>query len=346
MTNRFAACLIAAALCLAQAAPPAAGARKEYRYVDLGASLPEGVYSYPYSISSKGEVAGGYYDPYGGEVPTVWYPSGKAIPLGLVPGSSSGTAWGVNRRGFICGFGWDGVGSRGIYYAPGEAPLDMGRPEGATYVFPLGISDKKLVVGYLYAPAEETSYPVTWKPGADGTGVWWVSSYPGLFSSVNPAGHIVGTFGPDGYLFKRKRSVRIPVPEGFTSLYPAQVNSKDQVVGYIAIARPDGSFRDRPFFWEKGKLTRLPLPDGADRGYCAGLNARGKVVGAVRSDSGWKAVVWTRAGKRWRLAYLEDLVARPDDWPIEYVAGIDDRGRIIGSATAGGYSRAFLLAPR
>ncbi|HEX6076838.1 MAG TPA: hypothetical protein VFZ32_16425 [Micromonosporaceae bacterium] len=96
-----------------------------------------------------------------------------------------------------------------------------------------------------------------------------------IASAINQRGHVVGQSHYRAFLWRRGQITDLGTLGGGYS-YATDVNNRDEVVGYSAVA--DGAIH--AFLWRRGVMTDLGVLPGGDNSYANGINDRGEVVGS------------------------------------------------------------------
>lgn len=204
---------------------------------------------------------------------------------------------------------------------------------GDTNSIALGLNDRDEVVGgFVYnnnaSPSQDDTYihPDLYRRHAflrrgGRIKVLW----PGVARGINNREWIVGVWGDDEMNWWRDRGV---LWRGghvtFLKMQPVAINGRGWVAG-SAYASEDKS---RAYLWKNGRL--VPLTRQLSKAYA--LNLRGDVVGKQEdpaSSHSPRAVLWRRG----RTYDLNRCVVRPQGWVLDWAAGVNDKGWVIGTGS-------------
>lgn len=228
--------------------------------------------------------------------------------LPLAPGTSFGSAAGINDKGQIVGQVQANVPQPAFWAGPNAAapsllPVSPSAPgpfvPGGSA---LSINKRGQVVGQV-TDQFFRSLPAFWQ-GPDSTAPVVLPVPPGILfgsaSGINDKGQIVGRvfdqFGESLPLFWEGPDATAPTvlpvlpnsPGPFPGGFAASLNDNGEIVGWVS----DG-FRQRPAFWAGPNVTAptiLPEASGGPAlvGEATGINRNGQIVGTV----GIGAVLW------------------------------------------------------
>ena len=118
-------------------------------------------------------------------------------------------------------------------------------------------------------------------------------------TALNDAGHVIGVASSNGvnraFLFRDGVTSDLGLLEGWNGLYPAAINSRDQIVGF-AVNGPDSSVA--PFLWEAGELINLSQFVRKHQGTIAAgqsidINDAGTIVTTLNKNGRTRAVLLT-----------------------------------------------------
>lgn len=219
--------------------------------------------SYGTAINESGQVAG--YGPVGAYQHAILWSSGVPQDLGVLAGTTSSNAYGVNDLGAVVGnsgaypFIWqDGVMSR------------LGTATGYAY----GINSSGQVAG------SGNGVPVIWDSIGNMTNL---TTGSGTAYRVNEAGQVVGYYynnGYKGFLWQGGSLQALATPAGASSTYAYSINDPGLVVGY-------GYFTLAPYnralLWDSSSVSDLNTLIPAGCGWILtkawDINATGQIVG-------------------------------------------------------------------
>jgi probable HAF family extracellular repeat protein len=129
-------------------------------------------------------------------------------------------------------------------------------------------------------------------------------------------------------------------PTNYINSYITRINNKGEVVCNFH-NRSGTSYELAAFVWKNGTLINLGNLGGIIS-EARDINEVGTVVGySYISRSTSHAFIW-RSGK---MRDLNDFLPRNSGWKLEYAAGINNKGQIVGGGKHNGVSAAFLLTP-
>jgi len=116
------------------------------------------------------------------------------------------------------------------------------------------------------------------------------------------------------------------------------INNNGDILGNIQSA----SGNPQPVLDVGGLLTNIPLPAGTTDSVVYALNDRDHVVGIVQlNGTTIEPFLWN--GK---FCLLNSLIPASSGWVLEQVAGINDKGQIVGYGTLNGAEAGYILTPQ
>ncbi|WP_068409538.1 hypothetical protein [Planctomyces sp. SH-PL62] len=259
-----------------------------------------------------------------------------------VPGATSTTVDGVNERGGSVGTYAVGMSSRG-FVRRADGAITTFDVAGSLSTYARGINDGGTVVGHYDSGLGTGGYT----RGVDGTIATFV--VPGAAATfgadVNNLGQIVGTYSIGG-VFDFHGFIRaadgnfstFDVP-GASWTYAEGINDQGQVSGFYF----DGMAFHGYLRASDGSFTSFDVPQSMST-FGGGLNNAGSSVGysvvSIFTSSGFVSIA-------------TGLVRNPDGTMTSvvvpgsastYVAGINDRGQIVGNYVVNGVARGFITA--
>jgi probable HAF family extracellular repeat protein len=243
---------------------PGAFAAVQYTLTDLGTL--GGQQSVPYGISPSGQVVGKSSVAGDSTVHAFRYFGGTMQDLGVLPGTTSSVALGINADGQIVGYSPGNLGEEAfVYDATGMHDIGSGRATAinghgvavgytaiAGFVYD-GTTRQNVSGGYNYAYGINGNGQIVGR--SDLTGHAFSYQYPGGGSpqdlgpgtktavANNDNGVIVGTFGTHGFLFSGG------IVNDLGTVTPMGINAGGQVVGTTD--------QSRAFLYDAGTFTDL-----------------------------------------------------------------------------------------
>jgi len=321
---------LALACALACAALPAASAPAGYQVVDLGPSQS------PLALNPSGVVVGSTADTGQADV----YEDGAWTLLEARREFS--TAEAINRHGDIVGED----GSKAVRWHHGHRiVLDgLGKATAA------GIADDGTIVG-TWTPDHDADRCYAWKDGViTDLGTLGGSSCDAY--AIDPTGQYIGgmSSGPrfSGHGFIRDAQgmhdlgalpngyvswVRAVNRHGHASLWADVNNSGDWAAAY----------------WNGHKLIEVPgVRLAGGQSIAAGINGKDEML--VLGDNGAGDMIFLYEGRTKTVTEIVPRIVNPEGWCFcgpwfRLATGIDDDGRIVGSATYDGEEHGYMLVP-
>jgi probable HAF family extracellular repeat protein len=202
-----------------------------------------------------------------------------------------------------------------------------------TYAY--DINDAGTVVGMLDSP-------VAWNQQDGINHLGTLGSFFGNAQGINNQGSLVAVasanvYEPHTFLWKNSTPNDIGTLFYPSSLPPARINNKEQIVGTTI-----GQSGSRAILWQNGNTLDLGTLGGRES-FPTDINKVGKVVGFSETSSrSSHAFVWFNN----KMRDLNNLLPPNSGWELTQALGINDKGQIVGYGTHDGQIRAFLLTPR
>ena len=159
---------------------------------------------------------------------------------------------------------------------------------------------------------------------------------------LNDAGQVVGCSNTDvpgqyhGFLWQNGSMQDFGTLGGRYSCGFA-INENGQVVGDSWL--PDNTTQ-RAFLWDGAMQDLGALGWSGSIAY--DINDKEQVVGALKTGQNTHAFIWANG----QMKDLNNLIAANSGWVLSDARAINNKGRIVGSGTINGQTRAFLLIPQ
>ena len=256
-----------------------------------------GSFSDAFDINDRGQIVGSAWEDATGFTVAMLWQGGESIALPRLAGTQDCRALSINRQGVIVGFcllpNFEFADAIAVRWVDGVAEAIIGPGIGA---FPVGISDKGVVVGNAFPP-DASPFAFVWHDGVldrldDLTGYHWV-----LATGINSHDDIVGWgFGPlsapQALVWDGRTAIGLPRAEGafFVSVAYA-IDDHGDVAG-LGFGAGEGV----PVVWRREQPIRLGTLPGYET-VPAAINDHADVVGDATSltdRSIRRAVLWRR----------------------------------------------------
>jgi probable HAF family extracellular repeat protein len=266
-----------------------------------GTSIPE-------AINDLGEMVGTVT--FGGRIwyGVYWNPQGRAFRLPPLPGGellfSDIKGHGINNLGQMVGSSQQGpsdFSTHAVLWQNKDTPaLDLGFLGPGAYVNysdAFAINDLAHVVGESALGSLIRGF--LWRSGR----MIDLGGLPSQISSqafaINNTGLIAGKSGyiPVVWIYDESNPTStpviqpLPIPEGFFSAQPTDVNNRDDVAGYAGSPSIDA----HAVLWRNGQAIDLGVWPGGHYSMANGINDAGQIVGTgtVAADNLDHALMWT-----------------------------------------------------
>lgn len=350
---------------------------QQYLITDLGViDSSSFAFSQGYGLNSLGQVAiqgsvssnthAGLYTP-GGTAGPSYNP--QMQDLGIIGGSGSSYAYGVNSYGQIAGqSNISGTTYQAALWTPGSANgtngswTNLGTLGNAsrTTSKAFGINDSGEVIGYSYAAAGGSSakeHAILWKPGsANGTagsmfdlGTLFTSSDQSFAYAINANGQVVGysNGGANNRAFLWTPTIANGTSGTMVDIGSLTGSSSAGVRayalsgnGFITGDSTSSNGIQHAFLYDPN-ATGNKMKDLGNLGSSStssvgnGVNSSGKVVGQSNS----KAFYYDGT----TMTDLNTMIASGTGWNLINAQAINDNGQIVGWGNINGVQHSFLL---
>ena len=241
-----------------------------------------------------------------------------------LPGCDHTCLTGINNRGKIVGYAYNGVGhdvgmlGRAFVWEKGKiTPL---RTPGGKYSHAIGINNQDEIVGD--ANLNRDTLPVLWQNGGKGDPVL-LSRTNGYAACINDRGILVGCEeGP--YLWLKGNRTPLDFKKWKDHTYrPVTINHRGEIAGYVS-GPPGIGLSDTPessFFYQAGEFHTLETLGGFACQAMA-MNESGMIAGwAENAREERRACIW-------KEGVAQELPAPDVEW--SEASGINNQGVIVG----------------
>ena len=266
-----------------------------------------------FAINIRGQAVGGGTisgSAFSDDGHAILFDSTGVHDLGTLGGCCSG-AFGINASGQVVGFSQTSGGTHAFLYdGTGMHDLHGLLTLGGSHSIASGINASGQVVGESYLSGDIGSHAILY----DGTALRDLGTLGGTYTSATG------------------------------------INASGQVVGYSYISDDNHThafFHNGTAMLDLGTLTLDGF--GISRGF--GINARGHVVGDSYTISGYHGFLYDGTWRDPVIVPMRDLSTLAEvtgaGWQqIEFAAGINDSGQIVGGGIIGGNFHAYRLHPQ
>ena len=287
-----------------------AQARPHFLITEITYGPPEQNVVLPKAINNLGQVTGSLLDQYA-DFYAFFYSGGQTVEI---PSVYDTTGLAINNHGVVAGGYSDGYGS---FIWPGTLI-----PFGPANSFANGINNSGTVVGGPSAYVYQSGVVIDLGLGPES-----------IATGINNSGQVVGNNGSGGtFLWRNGHITSLPL------LNAIAINNNGDILGNIQSA----SGNPQPVLDVGGLLTNIPLPAGTTDSVVYALNDRDHVVGIVQlNGTTIEPFLWN--GK---FCLLNSLIPASSGWVLEQVAGINDKGQIVGYGTLNGAEAGYILTPQ
>jgi probable HAF family extracellular repeat protein len=295
-----------------------AWSQTSYAITDIG-TLPGGIFSTPWAINDKGQVAG--RSSLGGGTSQGWlYADGTLTGIGTLGGTISQPR-DINIHGQIVGISsLSGGGYRGFLYDAGT--MKVIGSLGGSFSDALGINDAGQIVGRSASRAFLYSSGIMTDLLPD-----YASS---TATAINNRGQIVG-FVTDsnghrhGFILDNEVLTFLKDLPGYAQVVPWDINDKGQVVGDAMTFDGDS----QAFLYSDGHMIPLGTLPGGSQSSASAINDAGQIIGwsSVPGGGRNRPFIYTMPGL---MKNLDDLL-EPSGWIEPLVFDINNHGQISAS---------------
>ena len=305
------------------------------------------------SINNKGEVTGAFLNELGNsgsfQMYGFSYKNGTFQSLGF-PENGGSIGHSINNSGQIVGtlFKPQIIGDKfspntsyaAIYQNGTMTPITGLGLNGGLSVSINDINDMGTIVGVSYQPNSLYSFCFIYQNGE----IKNIGSYMNP-TSINNDGQIVGfsyeftsSGRQDGAFIYQNGQINNLGTLGGRESFAYDINEKGQIIGWATNA---DEVR-RPFIYQDGKMTEIG--GLSNLGEATSINNLSDIVGTFYQPDGLNSRAFLY--RNGIFSDLNNLVALPDDWVLQYGGDINDNGQIIATGVnSAGIRHAFLLTP-
>ncbi len=286
--------------------------------------------------------------------------------LGVLPGASSSSAFGINASGQVVGVS----GSHAFLYSDGQM-TDLGTLPGETESSALSINASGQVVGnsgsraFLYSNGQMKDLGAPYA-SAFGINVYGevaggygphaflynggfteLGTLPGDTESyatgISDTGSVVGVSshigGTHAFIYSSGKMSDLGTLPGYTDSKATGVNEYEQVVGYSVDSSGE---HEHAFLFSNrsGQMTDLGTLPGDTYSYATAINNSGQVVGhSLDSSLDSRAFLYSHG----QMIDLNSLLPTNSGWLLTSAEALNDSDQIVGQGTINGHQHAFLL---
>jgi probable HAF family extracellular repeat protein len=304
-----------------------------YELTDLGTL--GGNYSAALDINAAGQIVGSSALADNSRQPFLWE-NGHMIALGTF-GGTLGSTQTINASGQVAGQSFDASGQRRPFLWSDGVMQDLGISNGSAK----GVTDSGDVVGWAYGSG---SYMRAWLyRNGSVTDLGTLGGSSSGTNAINNSGQIVGwSYTAEAPWFHAviwNAGSMTPVPTlGGTYSNVYGQNELGHVVGWSNVA---GDASSHGYLYADGVLTEMGTLGGANS-LASGISDSGEIVGRAQVADG------TDHAAKWVGGVAQDLnnlIPAGSGWELQYAAGVNDFGKIVGWGQVGGERHGFLLTP-
>jgi probable HAF family extracellular repeat protein len=233
---------------------------------------------------------------------------------------SNGFLYSVNANGVAAGY--FGSVSQAIVWQDGVLRQLNCKNEGSPYAHGYAINDAMQVAGSCYRTGG--GYAVVWDAQGNPTRVQDDAVLADTALGINNLGHVVGTVGRIGYVWKGAK-VKLLGTLGGTYSTPQDINDNGVIVGSSAIP---GDTAVHAFVYRNGQMKDLNWPWA--NSYARAVNAHGHIAG------------WSGDTPYTTHAILDNGITITDLGRHTSALGINNLDQVVGTKTVNGDGRAFV----
>ncbi len=347
-------------------AGPARAQPITYTVMDLGA-LAGGTASRGFAINAPGQVTGRAATTGDPSYPVRAFrttPGGRigdpGADLGVLPGGTFSTGYGINATGQVTGYADDATGQQRAFRTSATGKVsDPGTDLGTlgTYSLGYGINTSGQVTGYSYSSTAGGTRAfrttATGRVSDPGTDLGTLGGQDSRGYAINASGQVTGIayIPPPAFTYHAFRTTatgRISDPGtdlgtlGGVASEGLAINDSGQVTGDANLTGDAAHHAFRTT--ATGKIS----DPGTDLGTLGGANSQGNAINALGVVVGTSDI--TGGGQHAFLfdAQMRDLnalIPPGTGWALTSATGINDSGWITGWGTVNGQEHAFLLTP-
>lgn len=300
--------------------------------------------AYGYAVNASGQVAAGAYASGSGDEQAILFDAGATTNLGILPGYTSASPFGMNDLGQVVGYCFNNNSSSYDAFLFSNGIMTGLGTLGGTFSIAFGVNAKGQVVGGSGTSSGYT-HAILYSNGemAD----LGIASVRSVAQGINDSGQVVGFYEASNgnlhaFLYSGSTLTDLGTLGGISS-DAQQINSSGAVVGYADTAADD----NHAFLYSDGTMHDLGTASGWKESEAFGINDLGQIVGNLGSlEEGA-----TTNGFLYSDGVMTDLNTLLDSsssgWTVTGATEINDNGWIAATATQSydGISYAVLLTP-
>jgi probable HAF family extracellular repeat protein len=326
--------------------PTIGSAQATYTITNLG-TLPGFLYSFGNAINDSGQVAGIAQLPnssgYDALDHAFFYTGGHIIDIGVLPGGGYSDGYAINNPGQVIGEGSSSSSNQDVFLYNSSAGTlsNLGTPPGSCCGLPSGINES----GEIIATGVNA---VVYSGGS-----WTELSVPSGYAStsgasINASGLIaanaqIANYPGTIHAFTYKGGVwtDLGTLPGFLNSSAGGMNTSGQLTGEVSNL---GGSLSHAMLYSGGVMTDLGDLPGDTQGSGVAINDFGEIVGdSINGTTGVGRATYYNAITG--MVDLNTLIPPGSGWGLNYAAGINRHGQIVGTGSLNGVGLGFVLTP-